>query len=207
MKIVYSFTGNFDKRPAALQIYQNYSNALMKAGGEVLYNDDVKGLYGKLKKAGDLFWIKVSTDGSGFYWLETVKEAPLRQDVVLTANDIKTILSADGKVSFYGIFFDTDKTIVKPESAPALKEIAEFLKANPAVNVFIVGHTDNSGEFNKNLILSKERAIAVLNELIFKYAVNKQQLTAEGVASLAPVAPNDTNEGKAKNRRVEIVMR
>jgi outer membrane protein OmpA-like peptidoglycan-associated protein len=136
-----------------------------------------------------------------------VKEAPMRQDVVFTANDIKTLLAADGKVSFYGIYFDTDKAILKPESAPAIKEIAEFLKANPAASIFIVGHTDNTGDFNKNLTLSKERATAVLNELVSKYAVNKQQLSAEGVASLAPVAPNDTNEGKAKNRRVEIVMR
>lgn len=207
LKVTYKFDGDFEKRPAALQIYQNYSNAITNSGGQVLYRDEPRGLSGQLKKNGSVYWIRVSTDGSGFYWVETVREAPLRQDVVLNANDIKKALEGEGRVAFYGIYFDSDKAIVKPESGPVLKEIAAFLKANPTVNVFIVGHTDNTGDYKRNQVLSKDRAQAVLTELITRYSVDKQQLFAEGVGALAPVASNSTDDGKAKNRRVEIVLK
>lgn len=207
LKVTYAYNGSFESRPSALQIFQNYSNAILKAGGEVLYKDGARGISGKIKKDGTVYWIKVSTDGSGYYWVETVKEAPMRQDVVFNANDIKKALEEEGRIAFYGIYFDSDKAIVKPTSAPVLKEIAAFLKANPTISVFVVGHTDNTGDFRKNQVLSKERATAVQMELITNYAVSKQQITAEGVGSLAPVASNNSDEGKARNRRVEIVLK
>lgn len=206
MKVNFSFDGDFQKRPSALQIYQNYVNAITKAGGEVLYNAENFGVYGKLKKSGETYWVKVYTDGSGFYSLETIKEASMRQDVVMTAQEIGDAIRAEGKVSFYGIYFDTDKAILKPESAPTLNNIAEYLKQHAAVKIFVVGHTDNTGSYAKNLTLSRDRANAVVNELVTKYGVNKNQLIAEGVSSLSPVAPNTSEEGKAKNRRVEIVL-
>jgi outer membrane protein OmpA-like peptidoglycan-associated protein len=205
-KVAYAYNGEFTKRPAAVQIYENYANALKKAGGEVTVNNG-NGVCGRLKKGGTTYWIKVYTDGSSWYWYESVQEAPLRQDVVLTAEEIKTTLKDDGKAVFYGIYFDTDKATLKSESAPTLAAIAAFLKANPLVTIFIVGHTDNSRSFEHNLLLSKERATAVVNELTAKYGVSKNQVAAQGVASLAPVSANDTDAGKAKNRRVELVKR
>lgn len=205
-KIDFGFDGAFEKRPSALQIYQNYANAIVKAGGEVLYNSQSTGISGTIKKSGDTYWILVYTDGSGYYSLETVKEAPMRQDVVMTAREIGDAIQAEGKVSFYGIYFDTDKAVVKPESAPTLSSIADYLKQNPATKVYVVGHTDNTGSYAKNLTLSRDRANAVVNELLAKYSVNKNQLIAEGVSSLSPIAPNTTEDGKAKNRRVEIVL-
>lgn len=205
-KVDFSFDGAFEKRPSALQIYQNYANAITKAGGEVLYNSENSGVYGKLKQSGDTYWIKVYTDGSGYYWMETIREAPMRQDVVMTAKEIGDVIQVEGKVSFYGIYFDTDKAILKPESAPTLNNIADYLKQHAAVKVFVVGHTDNTGSYAKNLTLSRDRANAVVNELVAKYGVNKNQLIAEGVSSLSPAAPNTSEEGKAKNRRVEIVL-
>ncbi|HTN18637.1 MAG TPA: OmpA family protein [Chitinophagaceae bacterium] len=206
IKVAYAFNGAFDKRPAATQIYENYANAIKKARGEVTVNNG-NGIWGKLKKGGDSYWIKVYTDGSSWYWYESVKEAALRQDVTFTPEEIKNNLKAEGKAVFYGIYFDTDKATVKSESAPALTAIAAFLKTNPSTNVYIVGHTDNSGSFEHNLTLSKDRATAVVTELAGTYGVNKSQLMAQGVASLAPVAANDTDAGKAKNRRVELVKR
>lgn len=205
-KIDFGFDGAFENRPSALQIYQNYANAIVKAGGEVLYNSQSTGISGTIKKSGDTYWILVYTDGSGYYSLETVKEAPMRQDVVMTAREIGDAIQAEGKVSFYGIYFDTDKALVKPESAPTLSSIADYLKQNPATKVYVVGHTDNTGSYAKNLTLSRDRANAVMNELVAKYGVNKNQLIAEGVSSLSPIAPNTTEDGKAKNRRVEIVL-
>ncbi|MGB4771712.1 MAG: OmpA family protein [Chitinophagaceae bacterium] len=206
MKVSFSFDGDFQKRPSALQIYQNYTNAITKAGGEVLYNNENSGVYGKLKKGGDTYWIKVHTDGSGFYWQETIKEASMRQDVVMTAQEIGNAMNAEGRVVFYGIYFDTDKAILKPESAPTLTSIAEYLKQHPSIKVFVVGHTDNTGAYAKNQSLSRDRANAVVNELVTKYGVSKGQLIAEGVSSLSPMASNNTEEGRAKNRRVEIVL-
>lgn len=206
MKAAFSFTGDFNARPSEVQIYQNYVNAITKAGGEVLYNGG-KGVFGKLAKSGDVYWIRVYTDGSGWYWLETVKEASMRQDVAVTADEIKKTIGEDGRISLYGIYFDTDKATLKPESTPTLTSIAGFLKANPTVTVFIVGHTDNTGDYLHNIKLSKERAEAVVNELVNKFGIAKSRLIPNGVGPLAPVTANSTAEKKAKNRRVEVVAK
>lgn len=206
IKVAYAFTGDFNNRPAATQIYENYVNAVKKAGGEVLFNGE-QGFSGKIKKGTDTWWVKVYTDGSSWYWVESIKEGGMRQDVVLTANEIKTTITQDGKLSFYGIYFDNDKATLKEESAPTLTEIAKYLNSNPSTKVYIVGHTDNTGDYAHNLTLSKERATAVVNELAAKYKVAKAQLTAEGVGPLSPVAANTTADGKAKNRRVEMVVK
>lgn len=205
-KVDIKFNGDFDKRPSITQIIENHANAIKQAGGTVLYKKE-SAVYGSLKKSGDVYWISVTTDGSGDYWITSVKEEAMKQDVVVKADAIKSGIKEEGKAIFYGIYFDTDKSTLKPESDPTLAEIAKFLKANPGTNVFIVGHTDNTGDFNHNLTLSKERADAVVAKLISAYAINKTQVTAQGVASLSPVASNDTKEGQAKNRRVEIVKK
>ncbi len=110
-----------------------------------------------------------------------------------------------GHVAIYGIYFDTDKTDIKPASEPTLQEMAKLLNQKPAMKVYIVGHTDNVGAFAHNQALSQKRAEAVVKELVAKHKVGQARLAAKGVASLAPVAPNKTEEGRAKNRRVEMV--
>lgn len=206
--MTFQWQGEFQKGPSPLQILNNFKNAVKQKGGaEVFYDDFYKDkVFFKLNQGGDTYWIKVITDGIGNYTVSSIKEVPMNQDIVMTVDDIKNNLNAEGKVSFYGIYFDTDKSVIKPESAPTLTNIAGFLKANP-VNVYIVGHTDNTGNFDRNLALSKERAAAVVNELTTKYGVNKAQVTPQGVASLAPVSSNKSEDGKAKNRRVEIVVK
>lgn len=209
LEVTFEWKGAFENRPANVQLYQNYKNAILKAGGEVLdaYNKN-SALYGKIKKNGDTYWIQVYTDGSGFYTIRSVKEGAMRQDVeVLTAAQIKKGMAEDGKMVFYGIYFDTDKANIKPESASSLKEIAGFLKANTAQKVFIVGHTDNTGDFQHNLMLSKQRATAIVNELTSRYGVSAGQLTADGVGPLSPIGNNATDAGKASNRRVEMVRK
>jgi outer membrane protein OmpA-like peptidoglycan-associated protein len=205
----FSFNGGMNNAPSNLQILRNFKNAVAQKGGELIYEDGFykDKVFFRLKQAGDTYWIKVYCDGIGGYTVTSIKEVAMKQDIVLSADQIKTGLAAEGKVSFYGIFFDVDKAVVKPESAPALTAIAAFLKENPAVNVFIVGHTDNTGDFNHNTALSKDRATAVVAELVTKYSVNKNQVAPQGVASLAPVAANETEEGRAKNRRVEIIRK
>jgi OOP family OmpA-OmpF porin len=108
-------------------------------------------------------------------------------------------------VAVYGINFDTGKSAIKPESAQAIGEIAKLLTADPSLKLFVVGHTDNVGGVDSNIKLSQDRAEAVLQTLVRDHAIAPARLRASGCGPFAPVASNDTEEGRAKNRRVELV--
>ena len=124
---------------------------------------------------------------------------------LVTVRNLETSLWENGHIAIYDIHFDSGKSEVKPESVGVLKIIAEYLNSHPDKKYIIVGHTDNIGSFEANLKLSKERAESVGSELISKYSVKTEQLITYGDGSTAPVATNKTEEGRTKNRRVEIV--
>ncbi|HDR50239.1 MAG TPA: hypothetical protein ENN90_01265 [Mariniphaga anaerophila] len=172
-----------------------------------LWKNDHSFIAAKGSKGGQEIFIMVYTVVEGNYTLITqdVLEIDAVTTGMVSAEVISNGIAADGRVAIYDIYFETAKSDIKPESAQALSIIAAFIKSNPSKKYFIVGHTDNTGEVSTNLTLSQNRALSVLNELVNQYAVNKEQVKAHGVASLAPVASNATSEGKAKNRRVEIV--
>lgn len=130
-----------------------------------------------------------------------MEKAMVTVDAAAMGGDIEKT----GHVAIYGIYFDTDKADIKPASEPTLKEMAKLLSQKPNLKVFIVGHTDNVGTFAHNQALSQKRAEAVVKELMTKYKVGQSRLVAKGVASLAPVASNRAEGGRAKNRRVEMV--
>lgn len=201
--IVYSWQGEFDNRPSKAQIYKNYENAVLQAGGEVLYNYATINL--RLKKGGDTFYIQVRTDMSGSYEVTTLLEAALDQEVFLTAENIAKLMNDDGQVNFYGIYFDTDKSEIKPESETILQEIANYLKENPSKTVFFVGHTDLTGNLDHNQTLSELRAMAVVRILAEKYGIPDTRMKAFGVGPLSPLSNNSTEEGKSKNRRVAMI--
>ena len=123
----------------------------------------------------------------------------------VVAEEMANAISDTGRVALYGIYFDTNKDDVKPESEPTLEEMSKFLKIQPALRVLVVGHTDNVGTFASNTDLSQRRAQAVVNTLVTKHGVSKERLTPVGDSFSAPVASNKTEEGRAKNRRVELV--
>jgi OOP family OmpA-OmpF porin len=125
---------------------------------------------------------------------------------LLDAPALQKALQSDGKVALYGVYFDTDKATLKPESKAQLDQMAQLLKTAPALKVFIVGHTDNQGQFAHNQELSQQRADAVVKALSSQYGIAAGRLSGKGVASLAPVASNDAEPGRAKNRRVELVL-
>ena len=127
--------------------------------------------------------------------------------VKVTADILKKNILKDGHMAVYGIYFDTGKSDIKPESAETIKEIATLLQKNPSLQIYIVGHTDNAGKLKDNIELSNKRAVAVVKELITRYKIDASRLEAGGVGPLAPVATNDTKEGKELNRRVEIVKK
>ncbi|MBA3260237.1 MAG: OmpA family protein, partial [Gemmatimonadales bacterium] len=114
-------------------------------------------------------------------------------------------LSADGRWATQGILFDTGKSEVKPESTPTLKQIAAALKEHPELKVEIQGHTDNVGKADANLKLSQARAEAVKSSLTSEYGVGAGQLSAKGYGDTKPSGDNKSSEGRANNRRVELV--
>jgi OmpA-OmpF porin, OOP family len=139
--------------------------------------------------------------------LDVVETVPLESKMVtVDAAAMAKEVAATGHVALYGIYFDTNKTDIKPESAPAIDEIAKFLKQDPKVLVYVVGHTDNVGGYEYNMGLSQRRADAVVKELTSKHGVPATRLRAVGTGPVAPLAPNETEEGRAKNRRVELVQ-
>jgi len=204
--IIYWLKDNVQE-PSALQIIRNYTNAIKKVGGQLLYEWEDGGSQNvtmKLIKDGKETWAYVYAAGNT-YNINIIEKEAMEQDVVADASSMAKSIKETGKVAVYGIYFDSGKSTLKTESLPTLQEIAKLMKADPALKLYVVGHTDNTGTFDANLKLSMERAAAVVNALVTQHGVNEAGLKAFGDGPTAPVASNDTEEGKALNRRVELV--
>jgi outer membrane protein OmpA-like peptidoglycan-associated protein len=140
--------------------------------------------------------------------LEIVQEADFKPSLeVVTAEDMTTKISQNGHIALYGIYFDFDSDQLKSESEPTLKEIAKALQADTALTIYVVGHTDNKGTLEYNEDLSQRRAMAVVNELSSGHDIARDRMVPVGAGLIAPVATNKTEEGRALNRRVELVER
>lgn len=125
--------------------------------------------------------------------------------IAVGAPDLRSKLITEGKLVSYGIYFDVNKDVVKPESYGTLKEIAAVLQENPDIRVKIVGHTDSDGADASNLDLSKRRGASVKNELVKTFGIDASRLESDGMGETQPVAQNDTPANKALNRRVEFI--
>jgi outer membrane protein OmpA-like peptidoglycan-associated protein len=198
--------------PSWLQIFRNYQNAVQRLGGKTMYNAGPNNNYDStflVSKNGTDTWIQLNPRGrsqeSGMYQLLIVEVQKMQQDVVANADALKGGLADSGHVEVPGIFFDTAKSVLKPESDAALNEIAKLLQANPALKVWVVGHTDAIGSPESNMALSNARAAAVIQALAQKNGIDAKRLAPFGAGPYAPVATNKTDEGRAKNRRVELV--
>jgi len=169
---------------------------------------------GKLKKDGKDIYVNLiaNTYNFGQYpiniVLDVVEVAEMETDLVtLDPQFIKNELATSGRVVLSGVEFDTDKDTLKSTSADALKVIAEYLKNNLAAKVYIVGHTDNRGQYNYNKDLSERRARSIVKLLISQYQIDAARLVAIGVADVSPITHNGEADSRAKNRRVEMVLR
>jgi len=196
---------------APLQIARNHQNALTKIGGTAVFEEVGSGggqTTLKLVRGTDEIWAAVRIgDGGNNYNLTIVEKSGMQQDVIANAAAWKSDINTTGHAAIYGIYFDTDKSAIKPESEPAIREIAKLLTQNPSLAVFVVGHTDSTGDILHNMTLSEARAKAVVAALAANHGIASSRLSAYGCGPLAPVASNDTDEGRAKNRRVELVKR
>lgn len=171
-------------------------------------------LYGTLTNAGKEVHVMVytsvasnkTTNTAGtFIQIVEPKGMPTGQ-VQVNAAELQRGLQSEGRVALYGVFFDTGRAELKPESQPQIAEMAKLLQSDPKLKVYIVGHTDNQGALDANLTLSQQRAQAVVQALAGTHKVDAKRLLAKGVANLAPVATNATEDGRARNRRVELVL-
>jgi OOP family OmpA-OmpF porin len=184
------------------QVVRNLNNALKAAGYTFDYDS---GDYGDFTVHMGKTWVMEEVSGGGWYKQTIVVEKGMTQEVVANAAALSGGLSGNGHVVVNGILFDTGKAEVKPESAAALQEVAKLLKQNPALKVYVVGHTDNAGALAGNIDLSKRRAASVLQALTTQYGISAARLQAYGDGPYAPIASNDSEDGRTLNRRVELV--
>ncbi len=219
------------RKRSVLEIYKNYEQALQAAGFEFLFTCADKGcgvagavdpllsyrwacsqnkqrhVTGKLSRPeGDIFVNLHVCKGTNKTFLGIVESKPMEEGLVkVDADALAGEIDRTGHASIYGIYFDTDKANMKPESEQALGEIARLLKDRSKLKLFVVGHTDSVGSLDYNKTLSIRRARAVVEVLTGKYGISKNRLRGEGVGPLAPVLANTSDGGRAKNRRVELV--
>lgn len=204
----YSFDASAGSPASGLQIARNYQNAVKKLGGEVVYDGPtLRDTYNhttlRITREGKEIWADVYTRAQTYYLIIVERQA-MQQAVVANAQAFKDGLAQNGHVEVPGIFFDFNKSDIKPESEAALAELVKLLEADRSLKVWVVGHTDNVGSAEGNVTLSNARAQAVVKALTQRN-VAVVRLAAKGVGPFSPVASNATEEGRARNRRVELV--
>jgi OmpA-OmpF porin, OOP family len=220
--------------PSILEVARNFETQLAKAGFDTLLACDVDACggipfveavdalpipqmwvdgfdyryyAGRKQEAGRETYaaVLVSKNNDQIYTQVTVAVVGAIENKMVDAAAMAKGLGEKGHIALYGIYFDTDKAVIKPESRPTLEEIAKLLRGQPQLNVVIVGHTDSQGAYDYNMDLSRRRAEAIAAELGSRYGIAKTRLRTAGVGFLAPVGSNASEDGRALNRRVELV--
>jgi outer membrane protein OmpA-like peptidoglycan-associated protein len=220
--------------PSILEVSRNFETQLAKAGFETLLACDTDACGGiPFTEAVDALPVpQMWVDGFNYHYFSahktdagheiyasmlvsqnnqditaqlTVAELGTIEDKMVNAAAMAKGLGETGHIALYGIYFDTDKAVLKPESRPTLEQIAKLLTGQPQLNVFIVGHTDNQGAYEYNLDLSRRRAEAIAAELVKSFRIAQPRLRTAGLGFLAPVGSNASEAGRALNRRVELV--
>jgi len=192
------------KELSFIQIVRNYENSVKKLGGKTLLSDG-RVYHGKIEKNKGVTYISAEAFNEGRdYTLIIVENKPMEDEVTIDAAALNQGISETGKIAVYGIYFDSGKSVIKPESKPTIDEIVKMLQQSPKLKIFIVGHTDSDGSVESNMKLSSDRAAAVVKALT-ENGISASRLKSSGVGPYCPVESNHTEEGKAKNRRVELV--
>jgi OOP family OmpA-OmpF porin len=199
------------KKGGPVEIGRNYANLLTQRGGRKIYDTlDASGgmLTARMPAAGKNIWVEIDVSNSGeVYSLTVVEEAEMAQQVEFTAMELARILNEQGSVALHGILFDTGQSTIRSESKGDLQSVGDLLKQQPALRLEIQGHTDIVGTADLNRRLSDSRAAAVKQYLVANFAVAADRLTTIGLGDTKPVADNKTEQGRAQNRRVELVKK
>lgn len=204
------FYGSPETQASPLQIIRNYQNAIRQIGGEVVYErlpseGDGGETTLKVHTGGKDVWVKLVPDIYGAptqdYLLVVTEVAAMAQAV--TANQLRDELDKNGFITLH-VNFDTGKSVLKPDDLATMQQVAMMMKASPALKLRVEGHTDNVGDAASNKALSEARANSVMDAIV-QAGVPAERLGAAGFGQERPVADNRSEEGRAKNRRVELV--
>lgn len=189
--------------PSKLAVRRNYENALKQGGWTVVYAD-ADNIAERQEKDGKQRWVQLDYNGGSGYRLVLAQKGTLEQSVT-TADDMMSAIDSAGHVALH-LNFDTGKATLRPDAQPMLDEVVKLLQAHPELKLGVEGHTDNVGGAAANKKLSEARAKSVVAALVGK-GIAAGRLVAAGYGQEKPVAPNDTEDGRAQNRRVELVKR
>lgn len=226
-KVDYSMPG---AKRSTLEIARNYEQALVDAGFQMIFKCSGKAnscgklkfdpVFGEFPYSDEYYLIARATDKATAEVLTVAIRVPeshhhhifvVRNKAMDTgmakvdAAAMKKGLEQTGHMALYGIQFDFGKSSLKAESATVVAEVADLLKQNTKLKLHVVGHTDNVGAFDANMALSKARAASVVDALVKQHGIPASRLMPHGASSIAPVATNRTDAGRAENRRVELV--
>jgi OmpA-OmpF porin, OOP family len=182
-----------------LQVYRNMEAALKTAGFHIDYEVSPNHI---TAHKGDT-WIFIESKGT-YYYQTIVTSKEMKQEVTADASSLKDEIEKAGHVAVYGIHFETGKATIQPSSDDSLNQVVIMLQQNPDLKLRVEGHTDNQGNAAANQALSEKRAQAVVTWLVAN-GVDAARLKAQGFGQSKPVADNSTDDGRAKNRRVELV--
>lgn len=230
---VVEYTYDMPEGRSTLEVFKNYEQALTAAGFKKVFacalkecgentgmvdgwqgaqkqwvTNEARYLLAKLDRPSGNIWTAVYVNPIGLPLTKVivVEEKPMEGGLVeIDAAAMKSGLEQDGHIAVYGITFDTGQATLKPDSAKAFEQIKQLLTENPKLKIYVVGHTDDVGDPSKNVTLSNQRAAAVLKELTTRHKIDARRLKSYGVGPYVPVASNRNEQGRSKNRRVELV--
>lgn len=198
--------GRGEPAPAPEQIISNYTAAVNALGGRVLLQKPGDAVF-RIEEEATEVWVHLTVWDGELYGLRIVESDIEPPRTILDPDQMAEALMKEGRLSIYGLAFDDSKPAVMPESGRILEVIADLLRQHPNLNLYIVGHTDNHGDFLGNLNRSKRQANVVVRDLLSDYGIPPGRLQPYGVGPLAPIASNDNEIGRALNRRLELVLR
>ncbi|MCH7225390.1 OmpA family protein [Haloferula sp. A504] len=190
-----------------IEFMENFRAAAEEKGGQVVFESDSTLVFTLPREGVGTTWCEYTGPANlGQQYLTIVDEASFKKSLTFGPAQMKAALDADGRVMLYDILFDYDQASLQKDSLKQLEHVLTLLQDNPDLNVEIQGHTDDQGGDAYNLELSQRRADAVRSFLLL-FGIPEPRLTAKGYGETMPVAPNDTDENRARNRRVELVKR
>lgn len=188
-----------------LEFFENFKAAAVEKGGEVLFEDQGQLVFSLPREDGGKTWCKVAPVANlGQQYLTIIDEKGFEKSLTFSAEEMKMALDQDGHIALYGILFDLDQASLQQDSIKELNHVVTLLRQNPDLKLEIQGHTDSQGTDTYNSTLSQKRAETVKSFLQL-FGIAGERLQAKGYGETKPVASNDTEEGRARNRRVELV--
>ncbi|HPI98600.1 MAG TPA: OmpA family protein [Synergistales bacterium] len=201
---VFKENGERNKDISKLEFYENFKAAALEQGGEIRFENGVL-VFTVPREDGGITWCQLQTTTLGQTYLTIVDEKPFERSLTFGPLEIKAALDKDGRIILYDILFDYDKATLKQSSDKQLQHIVTMMLENPDLKVEVQGHTDNQGSDEYNLNLSQLRSETVASYLGL-FGIQSERLIPKGYGESQPVDTNETEEGRARNRRVELVQ-